>query len=121
MRSLSLATRRGQGGSLATRGMLFSTYCIRWPVHNKVSFDTMSCIVQSQQYLPVVGLLRQVERARVLHLDLQQSDGKAIPGPPPLGLKLLTQGGPHCRHLIMTPPDGGTAWCSIVFLCVRPF
>ena len=62
MRSLSLATRRGQGGSLATRGMLFSTYCIRWPVHNNVSFDTMSCIVQSQQYLPVVGLLRQVDR-----------------------------------------------------------
>ena len=63
MRSLSLATRRGQGGALATRGVLFSTYCIRWPVHNKVSFDTMSCIVQSQQYLPVVGLLRHVEGA----------------------------------------------------------
>ena len=86
-----------------TRGVLFSTYCIRWPVHNKVSFDTMSCIVQSQQYLPVVGLLRQVERARVLHLDRQQSDGKAIPSPPPLGLKLLTQGvASRCLRLCLS-------------------
>ena len=49
----------------------------------------MSCIVQlSQIYLPAFGLLRQVDKRVDRTLDLQQSDGKAIPGPPPSGLKL---------------------------------
>ena len=47
----------------------------------------MSCIVQSQPYLPAFGLLRQVGKMADLAVDLQQSDGEAIPDPPPLGLK----------------------------------